>query len=507
MYRTVAQLDEAIVSLANTKPDLCTYVNLSNSVEGQPIRALRLRAGGGADRRGILIVGGMHARELMNPDAIIELAFDLAQAYTDETGLTYGGAEWSALDIRIMMETLDIWMLPCANPDGRNFAMTTDWSWRKNRRENPGTPCKGVDPNRNCDFLWRVIGPTTVCDPCSTTQAFVGSLPFSEPESQNIHTFCDQRRVDVFVDVHSFSEFVLFPWGHAPTQTTQPLPNFTSLLAGFCRALEPPGHQEFMSPSDQVKYQTVATRIADAIKAVRGRNYVLKTIFQVYNGTTSGTSSDYVYSRHISNPTLRKAFAFSFETGPNTGNDRLSFQPADPEPVKRDTKAGLVALIQQSVCAIEFIGETLQAGTVESIRAARDEVLEPSKKGRGWIDFVSSVQHELLGIVLTDKALTKRAMSLLGRVQKLSAARRKAVVSATDVEDGIDFLESLKSRATRPEVREAISVVSRQLKKSSGQTVETILKKLAKSGPPRFPLFYRFRGKADVKRRDPRRSN
>jgi hypothetical protein len=212
---------------------------------------------------------------------------------------------------------------------------------------------------------------------------------------------------------------------------------------------------------------------------------VLKTIFQVYNGTTTGTSSDYVYSRHISNPTLRKAFAFAFETGPNTGNDRLSFQPVDPEPVKRDTKAGLVALIQQSVCAIEFIGETLQAGTVESIRAARDEVLEPSKKGRDWIDFVSSVQNELLGIVLSDKALTKRAMSLLGRVQKLSAARRKAAVSATDVEDGIDFLESLKSRATRPEVREAISVVNRQLKKASGQTVETILKKLAKSGPPR----------------------
>ncbi|MBK9316807.1 MAG: hypothetical protein IPM55_21555 [Acidobacteria bacterium] len=46
---------------------------------------MRLRAGGGENRRGILIVGGMHARELMNPDAIIELAFDLAQAYTSET--------------------------------------------------------------------------------------------------------------------------------------------------------------------------------------------------------------------------------------------------------------------------------------------------------------------------------------------------------------------------------------------------------------------------------------
>jgi len=488
MYRTIAQLDAAIESLVNTKPDLCTRVALHNSVEGRTIFALRLRAGGGTDRRGILIVGGMHARELMNPDAIIELAFDLAQAYTSESGLAYGGAQWSALDVKVMMETLDIWMLPCANPDGRNHVMKPggQWDWRMNRRDNPGTPCDGVDPNRNCDFMWRVIGPTTVCDPCSTTQGFVGSLPFSEPEANNIHLLCDTHRIDVFVDVHSFSEFVLFPWGHAPTQTTQPLPNFTSLLMGFCRPLDPPGHQEFMPPTDQLKYQTVATRVADAIRAVRGRNYVLKTIFQVYNGTTTGTSSDYVYSRHIANPALRKTFAFAFETGPALGDIRQSFQPTDPEPIKNDTKAGLVALIQQSICAIEFIGETLQAGTVESIRVARDELLLPTEKGRGWIELVTSVQAELLGTVLSDKALTKRAISLLSRVHKLAAKRDKATVSARDVEDGIEFLESLKSRATRPEVREAISIVNRQLKKAAGQPVEAILKKLAKSNPPKL---------------------
>src|SRR5262245_41270815 len=381
MYRTIAQLDMAIESLVNTKPALCTRVALQNSVEGRPIFALRLRAGGGTDRRGILIVGGMHARELMNPDAIIELAFDLAEAYTSESGLAYGGAQWSALDVKVMMETLDIWMLPCANPDGRNHVMKPggQWDWRMNRRDNPGTPCDGVDPNRNCDFMWRVIGPTTVCDPCSSTQSFVGSLPFSEPEANNIHQLCDTHRIDVFVDVHSFSEFVLFPWGHAPTQTTQPLPNFTGLLMGFCRPLDPPGHQEFMPPTDQLKYQTVATRVADAIRAVRGRNYVLKTIFQVYNGTTTGTSSDYVYSRHIANPALRKTFAFAFETGPDVGDIRQSFQPMDPEPIKNDAKAGLVALIQQSICAIEFIGETLQAGTVESIRVARDKLLLPTE--------------------------------------------------------------------------------------------------------------------------------
>src|SRR6185503_10035190 len=191
MYRTITQLDQAIESLVNTRPDLCTRVALNNSGEGRPIYALRLRAGGGENRRGILIIGGMHARELMNPDAIIELATDFVAAYKSSNGLAYGGASWSATDVRIMMETLDIWMLPCANPDGRNRVMNGDKLWRMNLRDNAGTTCDGVDPNRNCDFMWRVVGPTTVCDPCSTTQGFVGSLPFSEPEANNIHLLCD----------------------------------------------------------------------------------------------------------------------------------------------------------------------------------------------------------------------------------------------------------------------------------------------------------------------------
>ena len=445
---------------------------------------MRLRAGAGANRRGILIVGGMHARELMNPDAIIELAFDLTRAYATQTGLTYGGAEWSRVDVRLMMETLDIWMLPCANPDGRNHVMETDWNWRMNRRDNPGTTCDGVDPNRNCDFMWRVVGPTTVCNPCSSTQGFVGSLPFSEPESENIHLLCDAHRIDVFVDVHSFSEFVLYPWGHSPTQTTQTSPRFTDLLAGFCRPLDPPGHQEYMSPADYLRYRTVAGRVADAIRAVRGRNYVLKTIYEVYNGTTTGTSSDYVYSRHIANSALHKTYAFAFETGPNTGDDRRSFQPADPEPIKLDTKAGLLALILQSVCAIEFIGETLQAGSVQPIRAARDELLVPNEKGRGWIELVTGVQVELLGIVLSDEALTKRAMILSSRLRTLAAKRKKATVSASDVKNGMAFLDSLKFHRTSPEARKAIAAVGRQLQNSAGKTLATILKKVAKSNPP-----------------------
>src|SRR5688572_15599663 len=139
MYRTVAQLDSVMGLLAAWFPQLCTRFLLPNaSIQGRPIYALRMRAGSGTNRRGVLVVGGLHARELMNPDAIVDLQLDLVRCYLNETGLVLGGQSFSALDIKVMVETLDIWMLPCANPDGREYVLNVDDMWRKNRRDNAG---------------------------------------------------------------------------------------------------------------------------------------------------------------------------------------------------------------------------------------------------------------------------------------------------------------------------------------------------------------------------------
>ena len=111
MYRTVAQLDSVMEFLAAGFPQLCTRVELPNrSIEGRRIYALRIAADRGSNRRGVLVVGGMHARELMNPDAIVELQLDLVLRYLNGTGLVLGGRAWSALDIKLMIETLDIWI-------------------------------------------------------------------------------------------------------------------------------------------------------------------------------------------------------------------------------------------------------------------------------------------------------------------------------------------------------------------------------------------------------------
>jgi murein tripeptide amidase MpaA len=482
MYRTVVQIESVMGLLAAFFPDLCTRIELPNrSIQGRPIYALRIRAGSGTNRRGVLLVGGMHARELMNPDAIIELQLDLVTSYLNETDIVLGGRRWTALDVKVMLESLDVWTLPCANPDGREYVMTVDDMWRQNRRDNPGTPFDGVDVNRNCDIVWGVTTANTSCSPSQET--YVGSGPFSEPEARNIKAFCDAHRIDVFVDVHSYTELVLYPWGHAGVQTSNPGQRFTSLATGTCQPLNPPGHQEYMSPQDQLRFQRVAGKIVDDIKAVRGRTYSAKPVIQLY--ATTGTSSDYVYSRHIANPALRKTYGFAFETGPFVGNSADSFHPADPTLVKRDTKAGMLSLIQQSICAIEFIGTTLLGGSVQAARAVRDRRLATTAAGREWIARVERIQTPLLGRVLADEALTREAIALFERAQELLANDR-AVVSERDVARGLALVEALAARETSVSVRRDLAAIRDALGTASGKVTRRVLDELLKA-PRRKP--------------------
>jgi murein tripeptide amidase MpaA len=487
-YRTAAQLESILSSLAGELPQLCTRVQLATpSIQGRTLHALRLAAGGGAGRRGVLIVGGIHARELMNPDAIVELLRDMLLAYIFGRGITYGGRSWSAVDVRLMIETLDIWMIPCANPDGRQRVMDGDDLWRKNVRDNPGTACEGVDLNRNFDIAWGTTTTATSCNPCDSSQTYCGSAAFSEPEAKNVRDFCASHRIDVFVDVHSFSELVLYPWGHALTQTTDPAQNFTTLASGTCLPLNPPTYKEHMRPYDLLRVQTVSQRIVDSVRAVRGRTYTPEPSHSVYATGASGTSSDWVYSRHLANPGLHKTYAFALETGPRTGNNAEDFHPSNETTlslIKRDAKAAMLTLIQQSVCAIDFIGTTLlgRVAAVDSVRSLRDDKLATTDAGLAWIDVLERVQVRLLGEILSDESLRQEAVGLFERAAAL-ADKSSAKLTSRDVDRAQAFLHALVERVPDADVKRDISQIANQLARSTGQTAQQIVETLMRQRP------------------------
>jgi zinc carboxypeptidase len=354
MYRTASQIESAITFLSGSFPQHFTKIPLPNaSVQGKPISALRMRAGSGPERRGVLFVGGTHARELMNPDAIIELAVDLLVSYMNGTDIVYGRRRFPAAQIKLILEAEDLWLLPCLNPDGREHVMTVNNMWRKNRRAN-GDGSIGVDLNRNYDLVWGVTQDQTSCSPSSNN--FCGLSAFSEPETKNVKVLLDAHHICCFADVHSYSEAILYPWGHAPTQTTDPTKRFTTLPTGTCEPIAKARYKEYMPPPDLLRFQTVGQCIVDSIRDVRGRVYTSQASFAYSKSETTGTASAYAYSRHIAKPSLRKTYGYTFETGPYSGDAAQSFHPTDPTPIKLDAKAGMLTLAHQCVGAIELIG-------------------------------------------------------------------------------------------------------------------------------------------------------
>lgn len=348
-YLPADGIEGVVVHLAATYASLTELITLpEQSVEKRTIHALKIASGKGPSRRGILLLGGVHARELVNPDLLVTFATRLLQAYTNKTGLTFGPVSYSKAQVKKIVDTVDLYILPLVNPDGRAFVQSPagDPMWRKNRAPNPGQPCRGVDLNRNYDFLWS-SGIGTSGAACS--DVFKGPAAFSEPETRNVRQLLDTRpNIICLADIHSYAELVLYPWGDDDNQSTDPAMNFTNPAFDGQRGVHATGYREFIDADDEKWFATVGNAVRDSMAAVRGRSYTVQQGILLY--PTSATVHDYAYSRHLVQAADRKVMGFTIETG-------REFQPpwAEAEQIIEEVQAGLVTLIQNAMRAAEKV--------------------------------------------------------------------------------------------------------------------------------------------------------
>ena len=342
-YLNVDEIETAIESLAAAYPatsELITVPNLTH--EGRQTHVLRLGAGDG-DRDSVLILGGMHAREWVPPDALISLAADLLEAHDRNTGLGYGGKSFAAGDIRQLMQALNIFVYPCVNPDGRQFSQTADPQWRKNRRPSPGG-CVGVDINRNFDFLWdhsvkfaADSGVSASDDPCDRN-IYRGPSPVSEAETRNVVWLLDSYpQIRWHIDVHSAIPVILHSWGSDQNQTAHTAQNFLNSSFDHVRGRkDDKAYGEYISEDDLRHVSSLSDRMDKAISEVRGTGYGVEQAYGLY--PTSGASDDYAFSRNFADSTKTKVYGFTIECG-------RSFQPTwdEAEDVIREVSAGLIA--------------------------------------------------------------------------------------------------------------------------------------------------------------------
>ncbi|MFB7667220.1 M14 family metallopeptidase [Kitasatospora sp. NPDC056138] len=345
-YLNTAEVDSAVTNLSTAYPALCQLLTLpETSVEKTACHALRIGTAPTGTRDCAVLIGGVHAREWGSCEILVHLAADLLEAYHVGTGLRYGAASFGSAQVRAVVEGLDLVVFPLVNPDGRHYSQTVDPMWRKNR--NPAysggrAACVGVDINRNYDFLFDFTtafapasGVQVSADPCDY-QVFHGPSAFSEPETRNVRALLESYpRTRWFVDVHSYSEDMLYVWGDDNNQSTDRTMTFLNPTFDGKRGIAHDAYGEFIAKDDFDTSTLLAQQFCQGLQSVRGTGYTPKAGYDLY--PTSGTSDDYAFSRHLADPEKGKIFGYTVEWG-------TEFQPPWAEMAKiiKDVDAGLV---------------------------------------------------------------------------------------------------------------------------------------------------------------------
>ncbi|MGW3180861.1 M14 family metallopeptidase [Kitasatospora sp. NPDC001119] len=348
-YLNITEVESAVASLASAYPGTSELLTLPEpSIEGRTAHALKIGAPAPVPKSCVMMIGGVHAREWGSCEILVHLAADLLEAQRDGTGLGYGGTVFTADQVRNLLQRLDLVFFPLVNPDGRLFSQTAAPMWRKNR--NPANAggstnpdCVGVDLNRNYDFLFdfaTAFAPTATpqvsADPCDQ-QVYEGPSAFSEPETRNVRWLLDQfPRTGWFVDVHSYSQDMLYNWGDDENQSVTPAMNFRNSQYDGKRGL--PGdvaYAEYIPKTDADTAVLLAEAFCQGLHGVRGLAYKPLSGFHLY--PTSGTSDDYVFARHFVDPEQGKVLGFTVEWG-------TQFHPpwAEMQRIVLDVDAGLV---------------------------------------------------------------------------------------------------------------------------------------------------------------------
>jgi murein tripeptide amidase MpaA len=391
MYLNVDEVDTAVINLASAFPSTCSLITLPNTTfEGRTTHALRLGVGAAGSRDCVMMIGGQHAREWGSCEILVLLASDLLTAFKSNMGLGFGLKTFTAAQIQTLLNELHLVIFPMVNPDGRHFSQLHDpihgnAGWRRNRNttgSNNDANCIGVDLNRNYDFLFDLakfapaadITSHTSADHCDPNQTYQGPTPFSEAETQNVKWLLDTNpRTRWFVDVHSYSQDILYSWGDDNDQSATPSMNFANPAFDGLRGVDgDAAYGEFIPADDQAVAVALATSFTTALQAVRGISYTAKSSYDLY--PTCGSSDDYAYARHFTDPSKGKVYAFVIEWG-------TEFRPAwtEMQNIIQDVDAGLIQLCLDAPCAAgltaifletpALVFEAVPAG-VETSRAA-----------------------------------------------------------------------------------------------------------------------------------------
>ncbi len=272
-YHSFIEVYEEMNETVVDHSDIAKKIVIGTTVEGRDILAMKIsdNVNMDEDEPGVCFIGLHHAREPLT----VEVCMHLIKYFTDNYGVIS--------NITYLVDNREIWIIPMLNVDGHIYDNSggspgKGLYWRKNRRDN-GDGTFGVDPNRNYAYKWGGASTDT------SSNTYQGPYPFSEPETQAIRDFTLTHNFSVCITYHTYSELILYPWGHTGDHVPSP---------------------------DYEIFDTMGNEMNDRMT----NKYTVQQACELY--ATTGDTTDWMYGE-------LGIFAFTFELYPE--NDPPGFYP------------------------------------------------------------------------------------------------------------------------------------------------------------------------------------
>jgi len=207
--------------------------SIGQTFEGRDIPAFRLGVRPAEDpqeprqpRKTILISGASHAREWISVSTVNYIANSLITRYGKSDLITK------------LLDDFDWVIIPTLNVDGYIYTWENDRLWRKNRQNTTLRFCHGIDLDRSFGFQW---DGSSRGNPCS--ESFSGEYAFQAVESRRLAEWAknekDNRNIDFvgFLDFHSYSQQILYPYSYSCGNLPPSLENLEELAMGLAKAI------------------------------------------------------------------------------------------------------------------------------------------------------------------------------------------------------------------------------------------------------------------------------
>jgi len=213
-YHTYDEMVTTLRSAASGHADITALSSIGESYEGRDIPVIKIsdNAATDEDEPEVLFTCNMHAREHLTAEMCLHIVDRFTSGYGTDQAVTG------------FVDSREIYVVPMVNPDGITYDISGGQyqGWRKNRQPNSNGTV-GTDPNRNFAYLWGCCGGSSTSP---SAEDYRGPSAVSAPEVRAVQAFVDSRvvggvqQIKGHIDFHTFSELVLWPFGHTRDTVT-----------------------------------------------------------------------------------------------------------------------------------------------------------------------------------------------------------------------------------------------------------------------------------------------